>query len=65
MIATSWTRLDGLLSATALPSTGAFTLKEAPAPVKVNCVVAAWRGSNEGAADVIPKRAAKIIIAQE
>lgn len=58
----SW---DNVLSVTALPSTGAFTLKEAPAPVKVSCVVAAWRGSNDGAADVMPKRAAKIIIAQE
>lgn len=29
----SW---DNVLSETALPSTGAFTLKEAPAPVKVN-----------------------------
>lgn len=60
-----WVSRGCLLSDTALPSTGAFTLKEAPAPVNVNCVVAAWRGSNEGAADVSPKRAAKMIIDQE
>lgn len=54
-----------LLKVIALPSTGAVALNEAPAPVKVNCVVAAWRGRSDGAADVMPKRAAKIIIPQE